>query len=62
MTTVARSVPGFLPTIAGFHFANRWPAGPVLRLGARIGGPVPVGVEVRIGDRKSTRLNSSHER
>lgn len=50
MTADVRSVPGFLPTIAGFHFANRWPAGPVLRLGARLGGPVPVGLEVRIGD------------
>jgi hypothetical protein len=50
MTTIERAVPGFLPSTAGFHFANRWPSGPALRFGARLPGPVPVGVELRIGD------------
>ncbi len=50
MTTSVRAVPGFLPSTAGFHFANRWPHGPAIRLGARIPGPVPVELEVRIGD------------
>jgi len=27
------SVPGFKPSIEGFHFANRWPPGPTVRLG-----------------------------
>ena len=27
------AVPGFLPSVHGFHFANRWPAGPTVRLG-----------------------------
>ena len=27
------SVPGFLPSSRGFHFANRWPAGPTVRIG-----------------------------
>ena len=27
------SVPGFLPSRDGFHFANAWPAGPTIRLG-----------------------------
>ncbi len=26
-------VPGFLPSLHGFHFANRWPAGPTVALG-----------------------------
>jgi hypothetical protein len=30
-----RTVPGFLPSRDGFHFANRWPAGPALWLGGR---------------------------
>jgi hypothetical protein len=28
-----RSVPGFLPSANGFHFANRWPSGPTVRFG-----------------------------
>ena len=27
------SVPGFRPSAHGFHFANRWPAGPTVRFG-----------------------------
>jgi hypothetical protein len=27
------SVPGFTPSIHGFHFANAWPSGPTVRLG-----------------------------
>jgi hypothetical protein len=27
------SVPGFRPSVHGFRFANRWPAGPTVRLG-----------------------------
>jgi hypothetical protein len=50
MTTIQRSVPGFLPSTAGFHFANRWPSGPALRFGVRIPGPVPFELELRIGD------------
>jgi hypothetical protein len=50
MSTIERAVPGFLPSTAGFHFANRWPSAPALRCGARLPGPVPVGVELRIGD------------
>jgi hypothetical protein len=30
----ANAVPGFLPTLHGLHFANRWPPGPTVRLGA----------------------------
>jgi hypothetical protein len=30
----ANAVPGFLPTLHGLHFANRWPSGPTVRLGA----------------------------
>lgn len=29
-----RSVPGFLPSRHGFHFANRWPPGPAFWVGA----------------------------
>lgn len=36
-----RSVPGFLPSRNGFHFANRWPAGPALWLG---GGSIRLGI------------------
>ncbi len=50
MTTIERHVPGFLPSTGGFHFANRWPPGPALRLGLRLPGPVPVALELRIGD------------
>src|SRR5689334_22814169 len=28
-----RTVPGFLPSTHGFHFANAWPSGPTLRIG-----------------------------
>jgi len=28
-----RTVPGFLPSTNGFHFANAWPHGPTVRLG-----------------------------
>ena len=27
------AVPGFLPSLHGFHFANRWPAGPTVTFG-----------------------------
>jgi hypothetical protein len=27
------AVPGFLPSLHGFHFANRWPAGPTVMFG-----------------------------
>ena len=27
------SVPGFLPSTRGFHFANAWPPGPTVRFG-----------------------------
>ena len=50
MTTTIRAIPGFLPSTAGFHFANAWPHGPAIRLGARIPGPVPFELELRIGD------------
>jgi hypothetical protein len=50
MTTTIRAIPGFLPSTAGFHFANRWPHGPAIRLGLRVSGPVPVALELRIGD------------
>ena len=50
MSTTVRAVPGFLPSTAGFHFANRWPSTPALVLGARIPGPVPVELELRVGD------------
>jgi len=53
MATVVRAVPGFLPSTAGFHFANRWPSAPAIVLGARLPGPVPVGIELRIGDAAS---------
>jgi hypothetical protein len=53
LTTVERSIPGFLPTTAGFHFANRWPSAPTLRFAIAIPGPVPVEVELRIGDAAS---------
>jgi hypothetical protein len=50
MTTTVRAVPGFLPSSAGFHFANRWPRGPALVLGARVPGPVPLTFTLGIGD------------
>lgn len=50
MSTTIRAVPGFLPSTAGFHFANRWPHGPAIRLGGRIPGPVPIELELRIGE------------
>jgi hypothetical protein len=28
-----RNVPGFLPSLQGFHFSNAWPSGPTVRLG-----------------------------
>jgi hypothetical protein len=28
-----QSIPGFLPSTNGFHFANAWPPGPTVRLG-----------------------------
>jgi hypothetical protein len=27
------TIPGFLPSVNGFHFANAWPSGPTVRLG-----------------------------
>ncbi len=50
MTTIERTVPGFLPSVTGFHFANSWPSGPALRFRARTPGPVPFELELRIGD------------
>jgi hypothetical protein len=50
MTTVERSIPGFLASTAGFHFANRWPSAPTFRFAVRIPGPVPIDLELRIGD------------
>ena len=50
MTTTIRAVPGFLPSTAGFHFANQWPHGPAIRLAVRVPGPIPVELELRIGD------------
>jgi hypothetical protein len=50
VTTVERSIAGFLPSTAGFHFANRWASAPTLRFAVRIPGPVPVDLELRIGD------------
>lgn len=47
---VERSIPGFLPSIAGFHFTNRWPSAPTMRFAFRVPGPVPVELELRIGD------------
>ena len=29
----ANAVPGFVPSVHGLHFANRWPSGPTLRFG-----------------------------
>jgi len=29
-----RTVPNFLPSVNGFHFANAWPSGPTIRFGA----------------------------
>ena len=29
----ANAVPGFVPSVHGLHFANRWPAGPTLTVG-----------------------------
>jgi class 3 adenylate cyclase len=49
MTLIERSIPGFLPTTAGFHFANRWSPSPTLRFAGRIPGPVPFELELRIG-------------
>src|SRR6266540_1541189 len=49
--TIERAVAGFLPSHNGFHFPNRWPAGsPALRWRAGIRGPVPVAVELSVGD------------
>ncbi len=31
--TDSNTVPGFLPSVNGLHFANRWPPGPTVRLG-----------------------------
>ena len=28
-----RTVPGFLPSVQGFHFANAWPSGPTIKFG-----------------------------
>jgi hypothetical protein len=28
-----RNVPGFLPSVQGFHFSNAWPSGPTVRFG-----------------------------
>ena len=50
VTITAGAVAGFLPSTAGFHFANRWPAGPALRFEVRVPGPVPVGVALAIGE------------
>lgn len=50
MTIKTAAVAGFLPSASGFHFANRWPTGPALRFALRVTGPVPVGVELAVGD------------
>ena len=31
--SVSNAVPGFVPSVHGLHFANRFPAGPTLRVG-----------------------------
>ncbi len=53
MTTVERAVPGFLPSISGLHFANRFPHGPALRWRGALGGPLPLAVELSLGDAAS---------
>lgn len=30
---VSKAIPGFLPSVQGLHFANRWPHGPTVTLG-----------------------------
>lgn len=50
MPTTTRAIPGFLPSTAGLHFGNSWPHGPAIVVRGRIPGPLPVGLDVRIGD------------
>jgi hypothetical protein len=40
---LANAVPGFQPSRHGLHFANRWPSGPTVRLGALDARRVGVG-------------------
>jgi hypothetical protein len=47
------TVPGFRPSIAGFHFPNRWPSAPALELGLRVPGPAPIGLTLTVGDTAS---------
>lgn len=53
MAIIERTVPGFLPSVAGFHFPNRWPSAPALKLDLRVPGPVPIGLTLRVGDTAS---------
>lgn len=48
--TIERFVPGFRASVAGFHFANRWPPGPAIDIAATVPGPVPVRLALSIGD------------
>lgn len=53
MAIIERTVPGFLPSVAGFHFPNRWPSAPALKLDLRVPGPVPIGLTLTLGDTAS---------
>lgn len=53
MAIIERTVAGFLPSVAGFHFPNRWPSAPALKLDLRVPGPAPIGLTLTVGDAAS---------
>ncbi len=53
MAIIERTVPEFLPSVAGLHFPNRWPSEPALKLDLRVPGPVPIGLTLALGDTAS---------
>ena len=50
MTASESSVAGFVPSLAGFQFANRWPPGPLWRWRLALAGPLPIAIQLTLGD------------
>ena len=50
MTAREGSVAGFVPSLTGFQFANRWPPGPLWRWRAALPGPLPIALQLTLGD------------
>ena len=50
MTAIEHSVAGFVPSLAGFQFANRWPPGPLWRWRVALPSPLPITLQLTVGN------------